>query len=314
VKTGYSNFLGEHVLAEQLGYEDCRDFQIVCPCCREPIFKVTREVAERPIHFLSHYQASRTDVTDCERRVGSITREHREQQDATGRGQRMDLFLSVMAEEVEALSDDPRVGELRKRLLASKAFTIDFVGIIREKMRRILPMTGDKEAPLWNLGVNNPVVRRLELSDFTKAIRVRTARDMMRTLYSNKGKMAFVHLAAHVVAEDWARPIEDQLPGLDPRIVPQHIEAETQNRELLDILCTESRSAGQYILGQAAKMQAAIGNASVLGYLETGIVTDVPTALLRIDYVDILQRRLRDGRLDLQRDEIEAAAPTGPAP
>ena len=44
MKLGYSLLLGEHIEAEWIEYTDCKVFQIVCPNCKEPIFKVFRQV------------------------------------------------------------------------------------------------------------------------------------------------------------------------------------------------------------------------------------------------------------------------------
>lgn len=39
---GYSILLGETLAALNLQYRDCERFQVVCPHCHEPIFKVRR--------------------------------------------------------------------------------------------------------------------------------------------------------------------------------------------------------------------------------------------------------------------------------
>src|SRR4051794_29575042 len=100
---GYSNFMRESVTATEIGYADCADFQIVCPCCREPVFKVHRSIeGAGGIHYLSHYAATRSDVQDCENRVGALSEEDLSAQRKAGRQQRLEVFLRVLRDEVDA--------------------------------------------------------------------------------------------------------------------------------------------------------------------------------------------------------------------
>lgn len=98
MKTGYSNILGDVVEASELDYGDCKDFQIVCPCCREAVFKKERAVASGDgSHFLSHYPATDADkAAECERRVARMTKEDFAKMRSEGRGQALNRFLSVI--------------------------------------------------------------------------------------------------------------------------------------------------------------------------------------------------------------------------
>ena len=73
MKTGYSMLLGEYVDSEAINYTDCKSFQIVCPICREPVFKVERSHPPPTLHYLSHYEESKAFATDCELRVRGIS-------------------------------------------------------------------------------------------------------------------------------------------------------------------------------------------------------------------------------------------------
>ncbi len=68
---GYSNLLTEILPAVDIDYEDTADLQIVCPACREPIYKAVRKSIPA-VHYLAHYEASRSAVAECELRVGSM--------------------------------------------------------------------------------------------------------------------------------------------------------------------------------------------------------------------------------------------------
>ena len=99
MKLGYSMLLSEHIGAERLGYEDCKSFQVVCPACREPIFKVTRE---HPVvlHYLSHYASDVSFDAECELRVGKMGAAEIEAGNHTAREQRIKYFLSVLQQAV----------------------------------------------------------------------------------------------------------------------------------------------------------------------------------------------------------------------
>lgn len=109
---GYSALLGEHIQAQAVSYDDCRSFQIVCPACREPVFKVMREVPS-PIHYLSHYAADEAYAADCELRVRSMAAREIDTADTASRGQRLKLFLEVLRETV--LSSQYEAGDPRQR-------------------------------------------------------------------------------------------------------------------------------------------------------------------------------------------------------
>ncbi len=97
MKLGYSILLGETLDASALQYRDCERFQVVCPNCHEPIFKV-RRAAETPdeCHFFAHYAASKAYQGNCDLRVKSYSRVDLEAQNQVSRDQRLSYFLSVL--------------------------------------------------------------------------------------------------------------------------------------------------------------------------------------------------------------------------
>lgn len=95
MKLGYSNLLGEYLNAVDIGYPDCKGFQVVCPACREPVFKVLRS-GEMDLHYLTHYAAQKSFAADCELRVGGIGKGDFERHNAASRGQRLAYFLGVL--------------------------------------------------------------------------------------------------------------------------------------------------------------------------------------------------------------------------
>jgi hypothetical protein len=81
MKYGKSLLLSELKSAKEVNYEDVRKnrFWIGCSVWNEAIFKVVRQTGDSAVvqdpatHYFSHYEASRSYVTDCELRVGRIT-------------------------------------------------------------------------------------------------------------------------------------------------------------------------------------------------------------------------------------------------
>ncbi|BAP04572.1 TPA: hypothetical protein I7108_003978 [Vibrio cholerae O1] len=121
MKIGYSILLGEYVSSTNLSYDDCRDFQIVCPECREPVFKVSRASVETTIDYLSHYKA--VNDADCELRVSSLKLADIESYNSVSRKQTLEKFLNVFK---SALEQDPlfsyeSIDKKHKRFNQSKA-------------------------------------------------------------------------------------------------------------------------------------------------------------------------------------------------
>jgi len=68
MKIGYSMVFQEHVPCEDVGYGDCKEFQVVCPACKGAVYKTGSIDAER--QFLSHHPG--TGHEDCELRVSKM--------------------------------------------------------------------------------------------------------------------------------------------------------------------------------------------------------------------------------------------------
>jgi hypothetical protein len=120
MKTGYSMLLGEYINSEAISYTDCKSFQIVCPICREPIFKVERNQPPPTLHYLSHFEASKAFSTDCELRVKGISDQEKERDNGLSRGQKLEYFLSILREEIlkrEFGTSPQNVENIRREIL-----------------------------------------------------------------------------------------------------------------------------------------------------------------------------------------------------
>ncbi len=92
MKYGYSLFLQEYINPNNVDYEDTRLFQIICPECKEPIFKVSRG---NTTDYFSHYKKDETLVKQCELRVNSISSSEINEVSVQSRNQKLNLFLKV---------------------------------------------------------------------------------------------------------------------------------------------------------------------------------------------------------------------------
>jgi hypothetical protein len=100
MKTGYSILLGEYIYATAVEYRDCESFQIVCPSCKEPVFKCVREATGETVHYLSHYREKPSFDDRCELRVAAISTGHIEQQNGVSREQKLHYFLSILQDAI----------------------------------------------------------------------------------------------------------------------------------------------------------------------------------------------------------------------
>ena len=92
MKYGYSLFLQEYVNPKDVDYEDTRLFQIICPECKEPVYKVVRE---ETTEYFSHYKKDETLTKQCELRVNSISSSKINEVSAQSRNQKLNLFIKV---------------------------------------------------------------------------------------------------------------------------------------------------------------------------------------------------------------------------
>ncbi len=104
MKTGYSILLGEFIDAEVLEHRDCEPFQIVCPVCSEPLFKVSRSEESKSSEYLSHYRKSEAYDPNCELRSERSASRERKKHNSQSRNQKLEYFLSVFR---AALANDP---------------------------------------------------------------------------------------------------------------------------------------------------------------------------------------------------------------
>lgn len=190
MKIGYSNLLGEYVKSSAVVHKDCERFQIVCPVCREPIFKVERPQEESDtLHYLSHYPASRAHASDCELRVGKISSTDMERDNRASRDQKLRLFLRVLQAAVlkQVFGSDNRNTTKRTIRSLQKSKTMSFVrGVVFDHLEHTgLADNFDELAVSYYEDAGQPETAYMEL------VQRRIARDMLLHISSGTARPSY---------------------------------------------------------------------------------------------------------------------------
>lgn len=242
MKTGYSNLLGEYLKAEDLEYPDCKGFQVVCPVCREPVFKVLRS-GELALHYLAHYAAQKSFAADCELRVGSLNSVAAEKHNAASRGQRLAYFLKVLRKAVSELyysGGEKEASAAQAEVNHSKAL----VGL--RKAAFFAMQTGrDLFLEQFLIYADSYIEEGLSSDDpvwktgFSMAVQVRIAKDMLASLLTSTGKENFLWLWNHAYQFFLYRQYLARQAGTQP---PIFAEMEGYLRQLLQSSHAEGRN------------------------------------------------------------------------
>lgn len=197
MRQGFSILLGETLEASALEYHDCEGFQVVCPTCREPLFKGVRSAGrEEALHYLSHYSTSASVATDCElraaRSASQVAAENR-----VSRQQRLEYFLSVLR---RTLSLDP----MYTRSAESTHWHLNkATGLthLREQCFGLAVQYRDLDA--YFIESAHDYLAQLEdagwkmQTSFSREVQMRIAHDMWRTLTTPQGRSNYDFLFNH---------------------------------------------------------------------------------------------------------------------
>lgn len=207
MKTGYSNLLGEYVEAHEINYRDVSDFGIVCPACREPIFKVVRAGQ----HFLSHRARELVKTQECENRVEGIAQSIKSLTNAESRKQTLAFFFAFMPSMLDELMPTPhgalsaaqvshvfasdpsarRVRDFLHGFLIGRAESTFEWGRTRSFKLFSDSARDDPENYNWEVGLDMTLQERI-------------ARDVFRTICTVPGRKGFHHLLAASWTYQWS--------------------------------------------------------------------------------------------------------------
>lgn len=196
MKTGYSILLGETVEAQAVQYRDCERFQIVCPHCREPVFKVRRSSStQSDLHYLAHYSAGASYQGECDLRVAQMDRVEQEKCNHQSRDQRLAYFLGVLR---RTLAMDPIYADSAEK----SHWRMDHApGIVRIRDLTWEGITLDREEFFDECAID--YLYRLDDSgwalttSFSLDRQRQIARDMWMTITSSTGHSNFNYLFNH---------------------------------------------------------------------------------------------------------------------
>lgn len=195
MRLGYSILLGELIDAAQLEYRDCEHFQVVCPQCQEPVFKVHR-AGEKEQHYLAHYAAKAAYQDTCELRAARYTPAELEAANHIARNQRLQYFLD----------------KLRGVLAQSHLYSVREAGVAHRQLNKAPGLAKLRDA-IWDKvrtdrrdifeRVADDWFYQLELGDlaltttFSKERQRQIARDMWLMLTSVQSRAGFDFLFNH---------------------------------------------------------------------------------------------------------------------
>lgn len=293
---GYSNLLTEILQATEIDADETADLQVVCPECREPVYKAVRHGR---IHYLAHYEAGRSAISECELRVNGIGGDSVIRSQHEARTQNLSYFLAVLPEMLDevlargGIAPDPRMVAAVKRHKE--------VGILREDIRRsmivdnaflnVLPgicrtlYHPDNLDPGARTGMA-PKPRRLK-----SARQLAIAQDVARTLLGEASRPNYAHLFAtcwayvvawidHDINEHAGRGVVAW--GLDKAYDVLTIAPFTSRNKANDLFCDL----------QEMRMEVPSGTRSGMFAMSVGIGGFMADMLLSIDYLGWLQRRI----------------------
>jgi hypothetical protein len=191
---GYSLLLGEYLAASDVTYDDGARWQIVCPACKEPAFKVVRQPGE--IHYFSHYKDSDILPSDCELRVRGLSRQAMDACNAQSRGQLLEYFLRVLR---GAIDRDPALpGTVQPMRAALKSRRFFF--FLDQVFNRAARDSWRSDAGLSDIAADMDGALAKGLagdSGFSWQTQKRIAVDIFSSLMSQKTGPNLRYLAAH---------------------------------------------------------------------------------------------------------------------
>lgn len=293
MRYGHSLLLSETIDAARLAYPDCAAMQIVCPICREPVFKAVRE---RPTetHYLAHYAAAAAYAAECEMRVGRLDPREIEQQNIVSRGQKLRIFLRVLQQAIKRRDygkNDPRKVDTILRLLGrSKPISVLYLECVKDRLAAIDEAMFQETAEHYVNHDMHPGWR----TGFALATQRRIAWDVWRTLQTPPEETNRRFLWLHGYAFLLAR----MQNALDHGVIDEPLKV---LRNYAERLIQAGRARGMDLLaemGQAAAPQGfAEPGSTYLRKLLAEITHETIGCLVRLDYFDILRAESRPAPL-----------------
>ncbi len=219
MKDAYSNLASQYIEPHQVDHADMAEFQIVCPCCREPVYKSVRTHALGETGYFSHYRSAAEFASDCERRVLGISSGEKERANSEGRNQSLSVFRAVLRDAVALIPIDGKpydekaysevsfmfgsfaleIGDLVKDFVATNSLN----RLVEENDRRIA------------------ATKYENLTTFGDSYRRQIAADLVRTLFAQNSTKTITHMIGRAVAHTY------EITGKSP---DGYVKMATRNR------------------------------------------------------------------------------------
>lgn len=293
MKLGYSLLLGEYISAEKIDYVDCKNFQIVCPICKEPVFKVERQLELQPIHYLSHYNRDKAYVEECELRVLTISKTDIQSANNISRDQKLEYFLSVLKDAIlenEYSKDQEKIKPVKA--LFNKLCHSAALQFFRDKMYELLKQNtlrcNDNDIyELFDEYIK--FSRTIPKTSFSIDIQKRIALDIWKHLLSAKAKGNYSYLFSHGYIM-LMRRIEAA------QAVRQLYEFEIKLYFYMDKLIDSTKQKGGKIFEKLIHYSIgppfAIENSNLLNKMASEINHEMLGCLIRLPYFEIIKKAI----------------------
>lgn len=206
MKDAYSPIFQEFLNAFQVGYHQMVELQVVCPCCREAVFRAEREFANGPTAYFSHYRTpAGFSIAECERRVAAIPSTEKERTNQESRNQSLSLFRSVLRDAVYPIpvkgsllpEKDPTWMEKPFELNVTVALVRRLVAACdRDTLRKMTFRNSQRMLSIRGLEVN-PTAR--------PSIRSSIAADLVLTVFKDSAHRTATYLVARSMRDCFQR-------------------------------------------------------------------------------------------------------------
>jgi len=200
MKTGYSILLGEFIAAEKLEYKDCEPFQIVCPFCSEPLFKVTRKDKDKLVEYLSHYRKSES-YSDCDLRSESSLNKDKSRHNSESREQNIEYFLKVfetLLTRDSCIEYSNGIEKTHRRINKSKAFReLKYVHFDTARKTGFLSNTESFTDAANFYIAETAEFGGIPVTGFSVETQIRISSDIAKLLLTEKGRKNYYSLFNH---------------------------------------------------------------------------------------------------------------------
>lgn len=312
MKSAYSMLLGEYVSAVEVEHADTTGFQIVCPCCRDAVFKVARGQAEHRSEFFSHHKTPADIVADCELRVNSISESEKSSANSQSRAQSMQAFRRVLGEalELDAIAQIPReeMAEYRRMRVTSfdgvdgkvlSAYVQSYMSEFSGELAETTFVAYEFDLELSGLLLDTSFARNLQK---------RIAVDLLKHVAAPHATKSRNALIGHALLQ-YRRDVQNDMLHLD-RFDPEQAKQLAGISKIIDAICVRRPiTFSQLMIRHAEARQRGLEATGMMTFLEI-LLTYAFGTLTRLPYREMLANH-RAGRNMLDGVRFHTGIPIG---